>query len=478
MIALAPNLERLVGRRLDVGRHVKNLLVPLAFIQALGERQASASYSGERFAPPNEVPREIAGFALVSLVIGHRSNVTDTSYRPKVLRRFLHPSHPPEVHDHLTRITVGRLMGNVALRFPWPFLSVIGSGLGLSLNAMGAASSAADFGGLLAPAIAKRIERTSRRDSMVVALCVLASACVVSAAAWSWASLAAAWFMIGAAKVGYDTGLSVWIADRTAYERRGQVVGLSEVSWAGSMLIVVPILGAVAALTSWRLSFVLIAVMLLAVAFNLRRRMSHDDRPADLPGQSVGKLRLNVPTVALTLAIAALFAASRCVFVTFGTWLDDRHGFTAATLSFMTVALGAAELVASTSVVRFTDALGKKRSVLMGCALMIPTGLLLGTANHSTPLAVALLVLFILGFEFSIVSIFPMVPEMQPQAPAAAFGLAVGVGTVGGAFTAVLATRIYSSRGMGATGTIAALCAGLVAVLLTAFVPEPESTTA
>ena len=59
VVLLAPHLERLVGRGLDVAGHVQDLFEALALVQALGEAETGAGDGGERLGPPHEVAGEV-----------------------------------------------------------------------------------------------------------------------------------------------------------------------------------------------------------------------------------------------------------------------------------------------------------------------------------------------------------------------------------------------------------------------------------
>jgi predicted MFS family arabinose efflux permease len=165
-------------------------------------------------------------------------------------------------------------------------------------------------------------------------------------------------------------------------------------------------------------------------------------------------------------------AASSLVFVVFGAWLQDVHGFSAAGVGAVSFLLGAVELVASTSSVRFTDRVGKPAAVVVGATLMVPAGVGLAVAGRAVVPGIALLALFVLGFEFALVSSVPLVSELHPEARASSLGFALGFGTVGRGIAAIVATRLYTTHGIGAPSATAAVCAAVVALVM-ATVREP-----
>jgi predicted MFS family arabinose efflux permease len=206
---------------------------------------------------------------------------------------------------------------------------------------------------------------------------------------------------------------------------------------------------------------VLVAVVVAGFAVAVHRGLPHEGRHRHVVVRDHVR-----PGRAAWFAIAgvlALMGASQCAFLTFGSWLEDSFGFTAVTIGIVVFGLGAGELLASTSTARFTDRIGKRQSVVRGASAMVPTGLLLTTAlGAHVGTGLALLVVYMIGFEFAVVSSLSMATNLIPGHPAMGLGLCVGAGTFGRALTAIPATRLYDAHGFGAPmalgATLAAIC--------------------
>lgn len=387
------------------------------------------------------------------------------------LRRYLHDDHSVDIQNHITRLTLARFISNTALRFAIPFLGVIRRSLGVSLATMGLATSMGDFTGLLGPVVGHQLDRRSRRTTMTLTLGGVAIGAAIAASARSIVALSIGFVVLALSKLMFDNGMNSWITERTDYGNRARVVGITETAWAGATLIGIPILALVAYFTSWRVGYMVLIAALVAMSLHLRRTL-----PADQPTARDGAappLIWSLASGAGFIGFASIMAAGNCMFVAFGSWLKDAFGFSTLGLGAVSMLLGGAELLASTSTVRFTDQWGKRRSVRLGAGLMIPVSLGLGIIGHVAGLGLALLVLFFLGFEFAIVSYIPLVPSLQPNNPGAAFGIAVGLGTVGRGVTAIASTRLYSSHGIGGSGLLAAACATAALAALT-LVREPS----
>ena len=393
-----------------------------------------------------------------------------------MLRRLLDPSHSQDVRQQVPRLTIARLTGNAAYRYPVPFLAVIGRGLGLPLHTMGVAAGAGDFTGLIAPFVGRRIDRASRKQMMWLGLAVIAAACVIAAASTGAALLAAAFVTLSIGKLLYDFAMGAWIADRVDYGLRAQVVGITELAWAGSMLLVVPVLGIVTALTSWRYAYGCLALMNAAACFAIRRGLDVDPKPH--PSDTRGRLQLDGNSIRGFAAFGLHMTAANCVFVVFGAWLTDAFGFSTVAIGAASIMLGLAELTATSTAIRLTDRIGKRRAAIGGAVLMVPTGLLLGTTGHQAVAGIALVTTFILGFEFGLVSTIPLISQLQPEAPGSALGLAAGFGTIGRGVASIVSTRLYEHHGVGGSGILAASCAVAAVLLLVVGVREPAQALA
>jgi predicted MFS family arabinose efflux permease len=100
--------------------------------------------------------------------------------------------------------------------------------------------------------------------------------------------------------------------------------------------------------------------------------------------------------------------ASQCISITFGPWFEDEFGFSSAGLIAVIIALGVFELVSSVGSARVTDTWGKEISVRRGAVLMVVATIVMAACTQLSFVAVPMLIIFILGFEFAIVSMLPL----------------------------------------------------------------------
>lgn len=390
-----------------------------------------------------------------------------------MLGRVLDDSYAPEVRRDLTAFAAARLTSNACYRFVGPFIATIARGLDVKLADIGVAIAISELFGLASPVIGRVVDRLGARKGVAVGLTAAIAGTCLAAASQGVGMLTLALILIGQGNTTFYLGIGTWIAMHVPYERRGRVTGLIEVSWAFGLLIGVSTMGLVTAVSNWRVGYLTGAAAMLVMSIVVIGRIdspTDEHRVAASAGRNTGRLVSRGWLV--LLSGFAITAASHTLIVTFGSWLEDDFGLTPAGLSVVTFILGAGELIATLSVARFTDTWGKRRSVGVGAALLIPASAGLALWHHNLVFGVALLALGVLAFEFSVVSAISLGTGLVPGAPARGLGLLVGVDTVGRAVMSVPATRLYTSYGIGWPAAIAAALAAISVVFITLSAPR------
>lgn len=373
--------------------------------------------------------------------------------------RFLDDTYAPEVRANVGVLTFARFVGNTTYRFTAPFLAVIASGLGVSIGQLGVAVAISELVALAAPLIGRLIDVVARRRAMVVGLLVVAAGSIVVATSSNTAQFALGLCIVSLGKIGYDVALGAWIADRVPWQRRSRVIGLTEVAWSASLLVGVSGLGLLVALTSWPAAYLVAAVAVLGAAAAVFRRLpAEGDHPHLAHGHVHARIdwRVAVPTA---LAIGLLTGSAQFLFVTYGSWLDERFGFTPAGVAAVTFGLGALEFVASFVSMHRTDRWGKERCVMIGSALMAPMAAVVALgATHVWVLLPAFGV-FLMGFELAIISGMPLGALLTPTRPATGLAVLVSAATLGRAIVAIPATSWLEAYGLRWPATAAAIAA-------------------
>lgn len=380
---------------------------------------------------------------------------------------MLDESYPPEVRQNITALTVARLCANSCYRFAPPFLATIARGTHASLDQLGIAIALSELTGMLSPLNARLVDRMTRRAAMAVGLGGVAIGTAVAAGSQGIVMLTVSLMVLNQSKVMFDLGMGSWIADHVAYHRRSRVVGLTETSWALGLLIGVSVMGLVTAATNWRVGYLTGAAAVTVSALVVLARLPAHQAHSSLVPTARERTPLATRSWVIIGGASALMASAQCLFVTFGTWLEDDFGFTPATISAVVVGLGLGELLASVTSARRTDRWGKEWSAALGAAMIVPAGVALSLWHGHLGVGLVALAVGIGGFEFAIVSALAIGSNLVPGSPARGLGLMVGAGTMGRAIASVPATRWYDSGGVSGPALMAAGFACVTVIAMT-----------
>lgn len=381
------------------------------------------------------------------------------------------PADPPPTLSRASLVTLwsGRALGNWSLRFTYSFLPTIARGVGIPLETAGLVAGARELAGVAGPGLARLVDRGARRTALAISLLVLAVASVVAAIGGS-AAFAVGMVAAGLAKVAYDVAANAWIGDHVPFERRGRVTGAFETSWAVAFLVGVPVTAVLIDTWSWRAPFIGVAILAAFVAL-LVPGVFAPDHAAPVPKGSRHHLR--PAALAFYAAVFLQSLGPQLVFASYGAWLEEDFGLGVAAVGSATIVFGLAELAASGGSSFLTDRLGKRRSMGLGLGVLVPLLLAFGLVGDNRTLAVAVLGLAFLAFEFSLVSGIPLASEIDPDARSRSVGTTYAAMTGARAIGAAGGVALFAAHGIGWTGAVGAAVTLGAIVVLVLFVEEP-----
>jgi len=384
-----------------------------------------------------------------------------------MFRRFIDDDNSPVVLRNVDRLAWGRLVSNACYRFAPPFVAVIARGLDVTVGQLGIALMIGEFAGLLSPVIGRRIDMSNRLAGMTFGMSALFVGVVGAAVSPNIVVFTVAMFVLSASKVVFDTALIVWVNDHVPYERRGQVVGVIETSWALGLFIGVSAMGLVTALTNWRIGFGLGALMMAVTGTLILRRLPHHE--AHAPASEHVSARIPRNGWLVVAAFFMLLGAAQTIGIVFGPWFEDNFGFSSGAIVAVVVSMGFVELVGSIGSSRVVDRWGKENAVRRGTILMFATCVVMAFGRDTSFIAVPMVVVFFLGFEFGIVCLLPVAANIIPGASGVGLGTAVGAGTFGRAVMSSIATNLYDTVGPVGPALLGAVMAIAAGLLVTAY---------
>ena len=373
--------------------------------------------------------------------------------------RFLDDSYSEETRRHVTTLTIARLTSIAGFGSAPPCLASLADDVQISLSRLGLALMITEIAMGISPVLGRFVDRMHRRTAMAGGLLAISGAATIAAASPSVWIFVLGMLLIAVAKFIFDIGLASWVNDHVEYEKRGRVIGFTETSWALGLLIGVTAMGLVASATSWRWGYAVGAISVAVVAIVVMTRLDGHDVAGSQRSKDTTKYPMPRNGYWIFAAMFFLMAASQTLFVTFGSWLEDEFGFTEAGISAVVFGLGAFELLASVTSARRTDTWGKERSTIFGALLILPAGLLLTVGHNNAIIGLILLGIYLLGFEFSIVSMLPLSANLIPSSPGRGLGIVLAGGTLGRASMSLIGTAAYDTFGINVPAFIGAICA-------------------
>ncbi|RME88176.1 MAG: MFS transporter [Anaerolineae bacterium] len=397
----------------------------------------------------------------------------------------------------LPLITAIRVLFNTAYRMAYPFLGVFARGLGVDLAAMSLALTTRSVVGGIAPLLAPVADRRGRKVGMLLGITLLIGGSALVAFWPTFPALAISLTLTTLGKYIFDPAMQAYLGDRVDYEQRGLVIAVTEMGWSLSFIFGIPLAGFLIARNGWVAPFPLIALLSALTFAILFLTLPEDPTPTNGRGSPKRNLRLvltSAPALAgLSLGLWAT-VANEVVNLIFGVWLEDSLrtwigpegfggvlaflnffrttlGFDIALLILASIVIGFSELGGESLVAMLADRLGKERAIALGlvannlAALLLP---LLGTTALG---ALVGLFLFYITFEFTLVSIIPLMTEVLPEARATLMAFNVAALSLGRALGAPLAPFLYRF-GLPAV-VLGAVCFNVLALLALRWVRRP-----
>jgi predicted MFS family arabinose efflux permease len=244
----------------------------------------------------------------------------------------------------------------------------------------------------------------------------------------------------------FDPSMQAYLGDRVPYARRGRTIAVTEFGWSLAFVLGIPLVGFLIARSGWMAPFPLMAVLGVLIFAGLSWMLPEDRQPAaDNPTFSANFRTVLTFAPALAGLAVGLFAsaANEVVNLIFGIWLEDSFGLQIAALGAASAVIGLSELCGEGLVAAFVDRLGKPRAIGLGLAANCLAAVALYFLGRTEAGALLGLFFFYISFEFTLVSVIPMMTEVLPSARATLMAFNVASLSLGRALGDLLAPRLY-----------------------------------
>jgi predicted MFS family arabinose efflux permease len=370
-----------------------------------------------------------------------------------------------------------RTLVNTGFRMVYPFLPTIARGLGVDVRAIALAITARSSLGIAAPYVGSLGDSIGRKRAMLFGLLIFSIGFLIIIVWPTYPGLFTALILGALGKIIFDPSMQAYLGDRTSYQQRGRVIAITELGWSGASLLGLPLIGWLIARSDWATPFPLLALFTLGMAIWLFRLLPADEpldaaRPRFLEAlRTIVSHRSALAALAISLLIST---SNEAVNIVYGLWLETSFGLQVAALGAASAVIGLAELGGEGVVAALTDRLGKVRSVISGTLAVAVACLLLPVIGSNTFGALAGLFLFYLAFEFTFVSLIPMLTELVPSARATLMASNIAASAMGRALGAFIGPYLFDF-GLFANAIFGASIALLALVVVVLFLREDAS---
>jgi len=382
-------------------------------------------------------------------------------------------NHNSRLVSRIAVATLCRIVLNTARRFVYPFAPALSRGLGVPLPAVTSLIAGNQFTGILGPFFAPLGDRRGYRIMLLAGLGLLSAGMLAGGFLPFYGVILVAFLMAGLGKNIFDPAIQAYVGDRVPYKRRGLVIGIMEVSWAGSTLIGVPLMGLLIEYMGWRAPFFvlgglgLIGLAVLGVlipAKNAKEKGLQGSANPLSAWRQLAKSRVALGVLGFSFFVSA---ANDNFFVVYGAWLENGFGLSVVALGMATMVIGVAELLGEGLTAALSDRIGLGRSLTIGLVLSGVSYALLPLFDSTLTMALCCLFLVFLTVEFSIVTCLSLSTEILPAMRAtmmSGYVAAAGMGRVAGA---LLGGPVWIIGGMEATAFVSVMISamGLVSLL-------------
>jgi MFS transporter, DHA1 family, inner membrane transport protein len=378
-------------------------------------------------------------------------------------------------------LTLSRLIVNMTRRFAYPFAPAIARELEVPVASVQTVIGLQSGAQVSSPIFGPLSERYGRKRVMIGALLLMALVAGVAALLPTFAIFAVVLILFGIGKTIFDPAMQAYVGDRIPYRRRAAALGVTELSWAGSLLTVAPLAGFILE-SSTLAALMAVFCVLFALAALFMWAALPPDHPARgsvampiSPIAAFGILRRSPAALASLFYAVAIGTANDIFFINYGTFMEQSFELALEALGLVTIVIAAAEVLGELTVIGLSDRLGNKRVALFGafgaCLIYLVLPVL------STSLALALIGIFIMFYfvEMSIVSSIPLFTEVLPEARSIMMAGVSSAASLGRLLGAALGGLLFAlTQSFAVMGVIAAVIGLLGALAMLRYIRLEE----
>lgn len=358
----------------------------------------------------------------------------------------------------------------------YPFAPALARGLGVA--SIYPLISLRNFSGFLSPLFSPLSERYGRKPLLIGSV-VLFSVGSMLVVVWpTYWMLGVAMVITAVIKVVYDPAMQAHVGDSVPYQQRGKAIAMTELSWAGALLVGAPAVGLMMQQWGWRAPFFWLG-LLAAISVFLLWRLLPSGKPAHSQISSLrdinGLLRRRPMIWAVVVFVGLISVANEMLFIVYGDWMEASFSLSLASLGLAASVIGGAEITGELFAGWSVDRFGKRRVVAITAVLNALLYLIVPFTGGSLPLSLASLFLLFLFFEITYVGGLPLFTEIAADGRGVVMAMVLAASAIGRTAGSLLGPLVWQQGGLAANGLLAAVAMLTAVFVLLKWIRESET---
>ena len=354
----------------------------------------------------------------------------------------------PKLNLNVGLMTLSRLFINTSVRMVYPFLAIFASGLRVDVSMISLALAISMATSALGPFLAPVADQHGRKTGMLLGLGIYLAGMLAAGLFPCYATFLISILLGNLGNNLFASALQAYLGDHVPYEKRGLYLTITELPWALSFILMIPLVGLILSHMTWYAPFWFLAAA-ITVMIGLIIWFIPNEVPAAPKALNIFadiKKVLTYKPAIIGMAMGLLIvSANEVVNVVFGVWIQDSFGLQIAALGAASAIIGFSELGGEGVTALLADRLGKEKTITLGLILSSLFVLTLPWLGKSEIGALVWLFLFYFTFEIVMVSALPLMTEVMPGARATMMALFVASLSLGRALGDVVAPQLYKA---------------------------------
>ena len=339
-----------------------------------------------------------------------------------------------------------RLVLNTPLRMVYPFLAYFAAGMNRDIGMISFAVGISMATSAAGPFVAPIADRRGRKVGMLIGTGIFLVGSVAASLFPGYATFFLAIMLGNLGNNIFIPALQAYLGAHVPYARRGFYLAMTELSWALSFVLMVPLAGLLIRHTTWVGPFIAVSIlggiMLLLLWLLIPSDAPQETQPLAILAD-IRKVLAYQPAVMGILMGTLFITGNEVVNIVFGVWMQDTFQLQIAALGAATVIIGISELGGEGLAALLADRLGKERTIAISLVLNALWVVTLPWLGKSLPGAFIWLFFFYLTFELAIISALPLMTEITPATRATMMALFIAFLSLGRAVGDLVAPWIY-----------------------------------